>query len=111
MKIVFSILTVFLVSALSACGQGAFQNLDFESASVVFVDPPIGIDAASALPGWTAYNGTTQLTEIPYNNGGYVGLEQNNSFVLDGNFSVALGGGSISQTGLIPADARSLLYE
>ena len=45
------------VLAQPAFGQGAFQNLDFESASPPFVvlDPNLNIVVASnAIPGWIA---------------------------------------------------------
>src|SRR5436309_15640808 len=47
----------------------AFQNLDFESASVSNL--PAGqfefVSVADGLPGWTAYTGTNQLTEVGHN--------------------------------------------
>ncbi|HAO78405.1 MAG TPA: hypothetical protein DCQ92_05395 [Verrucomicrobia subdivision 3 bacterium] len=107
--------------------QGTFQNLDFESAQIIFNDPPYykSIATTNALPDWSAFSGTTQLTNIPYGAGGIFApvilYSQTNGGSLSGNYSVVLshGGsgsgapqaGSISQTGLVPADVLSLLFE
>ncbi len=45
-------------------GQGTFQNLDFEAAQFVLVDPFKGFDFAAALPGWSGYIGSTRQTTI-----------------------------------------------
>jgi hypothetical protein len=114
MKALSAIQTALLITAISAVGQGTFQNLDFESAQVI-PDPYYGrpdiIVASNALPAWQAFNGTNQLADVFYNSGFYVELVGGtNSMVIDGNFSVALNGGSISQTASVPADAESLLF-
>lgn len=49
-----------LLAASSSLAQGTFQNLDFESATIVPIpgsDPPL-VDFASAFPGWTGYAGS-----------------------------------------------------
>jgi hypothetical protein len=55
------------------------------------------------------------LVQIPYNAVLFapeVGLYGSNSVVISGSFSVSLsGGGSVSQAGLVPADARFLLFK
>ena len=58
-------LSALALLAMTARGQGTFQNLDFEAARV----PPhsAGVDVTNALPGWTAFSGTTQLSTIYYN--------------------------------------------
>jgi len=108
--------------------QGTFQNLDFESARIIFDDPPYykSIATTNALPDWSAFSGTNQLTNIPYGSGGLISpvmlRSQTNGGSLSGNYSVFLGFnsaspqpgntiGSISQTGRVPADALSLLFE
>jgi len=93
-----------------AFGQGTFQNFDFESATIVTAYPPNIILTSDALPEWTVFDGTNQLSIILYNGGSAVSL-WGAGYALDGNFSVGFStGGSISQTGLIPADARTLLF-
>jgi hypothetical protein len=118
MKTIWIFSTV--VIAGSALGQGAFQNLDFESAQVIPVSTnangSVNIATANALPGWSAFAGANQLSLIPYNSQAeaawpVVGLYGSNVTVIGGNFEVMLtSGGSISQTGLVPANAESLLF-
>jgi hypothetical protein len=111
-------LFVATAATVSVRGQD-FVNLDFESAQVVFVSTNGTyqyIATANALPGWSAFNDTNQLSTIPYNPDGsgvwHVALVGSNSTVLGGNFSAVFGAGaSISQTGLIPADTESLFFE
>jgi hypothetical protein len=115
MRLLFSIQTAILIFAIPAFGQGTFQNLNFEAAQPI-PDPNYGVPyiivSSNALPAWQAYNGTNQLIDIAYNlTGVTVGLVGSNSLVIDGDFSVLLGGGSISQTASVPPDAKSLLYE
>jgi hypothetical protein len=105
------------IIAASAPGQG-FVNLDFESAQLIPVSTngngSINIATANALPGWTAFSGTNQLSLIPYNTPDYVasppvGLLLGATTI--GNFAVLLEpGSSISQTGSVPANAISLLF-
>ena len=112
---------------LSAVGQGTFGNLGFDSARLIYVDPPNNhtIAATNALPYWAAYSGTDQLNAIPYGLGGVItpvrlySESTGGGGALSGNYSVVLnfGGsaapqpGSISQNGLVPSDAESLLFE
>lgn len=98
--------------------QGTFQNLDFEAARVIPLDKPYLIATTNALPGWTAFLGTDQQSSIHLNTGwAALGLNATNTAVIDGNFSVALvaspteGLASISQTGLVPPGAKSLLFK
>ncbi|HAO78406.1 MAG TPA: hypothetical protein DCQ92_05400 [Verrucomicrobia subdivision 3 bacterium] len=103
--------------------QGTFQNLDFESAQLVFIDSPTNhlIATTSALPGWSAFSGTNQLAHVRYGIGGIVPpvwlSSQTNTGAINGSFSVGIGEitglytGSISQTALVPADAQSLLFK
>jgi hypothetical protein len=111
------------------CAQ-AFQNLDFESATVSNL--PAGdsefVSVTDALPGWTAYIGTNQLTQVGHN---YITLGDANVGIwgpdygfglppLQGSYTAILQAGafqgdglgaSIAQTGLIPATAKSIQFE
>lgn len=103
-----------LLAVVSAQGQIAFQNLDFEAAHNL---PLAGGDVAisNAMPSWTAFAGSNVLATIPYNIAyivPQVGLYGSNTLEISGAFSVLLrGNGSISQTGLIPGDAESLIFK
>jgi hypothetical protein len=106
-------LFVISLTLRSAHGQG-FMNLDFESARLV-PGPNFGA-ATNLLPGWSAFEYTNQLSNIPYNQFSFIGLPADvlygtNSYVVNGNFSLLLGDGSISQTGLVPVGAVSLLFD
>ena len=116
MKKTVSAAVICIVGLLtSAYAQGTFQNLDFEAARLIPIDNdhPWFIATSNALPGWTATYGGSQLTEVPYAAGLVVGvnLEGPSLYAIDGSFSVGLSGGSISQTGLVPADAKSLRFK
>lgn len=115
---------LFMLSlALPNAGYAqGFVNLDFESADLSgFGAGPV--PSGDAIPGWTAYIGTTAQTEIIYNElslgaptvaiFGTGGMPP----PLDGVYSIDLFGGggpstgvSISQTGLVPADAASIRF-
>ena len=122
------------IATWSAHAQGTFQNLGFESATIVPVqgDPYQRIDFAAAFPGWTGRTGANQehlalhngefldssgiaLIEKSYNSGSYVSR---------GNYAVMLQAGfglwseplrpadaSLSQTGLVPVGSQSLLFD
>ena len=110
--------------------QGTFRNLDFESANL----PPIQfggpVSTLDAIPGWRAFLGTTQVTQVLHNNltlgnasidilGPYSSFGR----IIEGQYTVVLQpgfdpsgsgqnvGASISQTGLVPANARSLQFK
>lgn len=135
-----SILTIY--SALySAKAQGSFQNLNFESATGLGSpqEPyPNLVPAGSALPGWTAYLGTVQVTQVGYNAPAnstasitLIGPTWNSSDtslfrigIIDGDYSVDLQTGanplggepglisaSIEQNGTVPGNAESLQFE
>jgi PEP-CTERM motif len=107
-----------------------FQDLDFEDA-VIVPDPssifyPNAVYASDALPGWTVTGGFMAGVQgdIGYNEvslgAPYVGVSGINGSppALDGAYSLNLYGGSvdvptgvsISQTGLVPADAESISF-
>jgi hypothetical protein len=102
---------------ISAQGQ-SFQNLNFESAQNLPGNPGNGeaVPVANALLGWTAYDGSLALSEVYYVSN-ILGYQSNpelegGSLALSGNFSVGLyNNSSISQTGMIPANAESLQFE
>jgi hypothetical protein len=65
------VLMAMLLATLNmqALGQGTFQNLDFESATLVPIpgDPYGRVEFAPAFPGWTGYIGTNVQTVADYN--------------------------------------------
>jgi hypothetical protein len=120
-----------LTSAQPGHPQGTFANLDFESTSLSG-PPQLNVPADTALPGWSAFIytpsfGTTVLSTVWYDEvslgGAAISLMDANIALgltpLQGTYSVLLtGGGSIprysagiSQTGLVPVGARTLLID
>jgi hypothetical protein len=114
----------------ASAAAGAFTNLDFERVHrpITFIDGPIGhqVAAAAAFPGWTVQLGGLDVELCLYNNvtlgSGSVDLfgslppATGIGKVLEGNFSAGLQAGikgtaTLSQTGLIPSDAKSLLFD
>ncbi len=123
---------IVLLGTTSSLAQSTFQNLDFESAIVPdvpsdqFIYP---ISLTNAVPGWTGYYGTNQGQFGSYNglfnSARAVGLIDGHTsyysnLVSEGYFTAVLQTGNVSpsgygsagigQTGLIPLDARSLLF-
>lgn len=129
---------VFLV--LSLAHAQSFVNLNFESANV----PASGLEPygtfvpiTSALPGWTAYLGPQQITQVGYNSPtlgtatvSLIGPTWNSSDtstylagIIDGNYSVDLQTGvgppsytggenvSIAQNGTVSSTAQSIQFE
>src|ERR1051326_6528605 len=127
--------TLLLVLAVtSALGQGSFQNLDFESAAIDQGSGPAFVAVSDALPGWAAYDGTNQVTQVRFNDAcigstcadlvGTNGVAVFGYIPIEGGFSLLLQGGqsgsggnlyqtdaSIRQTGLVPASAQSVLFK
>jgi hypothetical protein len=109
-----------LIMSVSLRGQG-FVNLDFQSAQIIFADPPYNhvIATTNALPYWSAFDGTgtNSLSFISYRSSAFVSPVTLNSYSytnggsLSINYSVLLDLGSISQTALVPADAQSLFFK
>ncbi len=122
--------TLFLLlAASSALAQGAFQNLDFESANLPFIPPgQYGSDVApsNAFPGWTV--DTAQVLQNNFTLGvpsvdifgpcGTIGTSE--APVIDEFYSALLVSGylpdtpspirssSLSQIGQVPATAHSI---
>ena len=119
-----------LLSAAGALAQGTFQNLGFEAANL----PPIPagqyggfVSSLDGIPGWTGFLGTNQVTQVLHNavtlgNASIDILGPYWSFggIIEGQYTVVIQPGldpfgsgqwvsaSISQVGLVPADARSI---
>jgi hypothetical protein len=123
-------LALLLGVALPVQGQSTFQNLGFESASLIPIpaDPYGRVQFAPAFIGWTGYVGSVQQSAALYNNefldtSGISIIDHGWSApfgapggVIQGNYTALLqagvGGNSImSQTGQVPADAQSLQFE
>jgi hypothetical protein len=138
--ITVAVYALYCATQLAVTAQGTFQNFDFESANVPPSGPePYGtfVPIGSALPGWTAYLGAGQLTQVGYNSPtlGTATISLMgptwNSFdpalpgigIIDGNYSVVLQSGavpnsqglgenaSIGQNGTVPSSAESLQFE
>jgi hypothetical protein len=127
-------------ACLSAEAQ-SFVNLNFESATVTATGvQPYGtfVPVGSALPGWTAYIGTSEVTEVGYNspanstasitvlgpNWTSADTSEFGVGIIDGNYSVDLQTGanpiyptpeqvgvSIEQNGMVPSMAQSIQFE
>lgn len=117
------------VYAQQGQAQGAFQNLGFESATVVRIpDDPFGrIYLAQAFPGWRGYIGGVPETAAGYN-GTFLCCStislfggDNPALAIAGTYSTALKAAlgddgqpadtAIAQTGLVPVGAQSLLFK
>ncbi|SRR6266496_5903569 len=132
MKTIKGILLAFsCIHAIhSVKAQGNFQNLDFEAASLTAI--PAGqfggaVSSTAAIPGWIAFIGSNQATEILHNNytlgnasidilGPNWGVGDG---IIEGRYTVVLQpgfvpfsseivGASISQIGFVPAGALSI---
>jgi hypothetical protein len=120
-------LSVVLLATLSAQAQGTFQNLDFQDANLSPI--PAGgfggfVPITSALPGWTGYLGSTEVTQVLQDNytlgvasidilgPSWAALIDLYTVVLQPGFGNAENvSASISQTGLVPSDALSLQFK
>jgi hypothetical protein len=130
----FDIAALIFICALSVRSQGTFQNLNFEAANLAPI--PAGqfggyVPITSALPGWTGYLGSTQVTQVLQNNltlGAasidILGPNWSYGVIIEGQYTVVLQPGtatlsgcgglvsaSISQMGFVPADALSLQFK
>ena len=130
----FATLFLGLVSIGSLYGQ-TFQDLDFESATVSNL--PLnqlgganGASVTNAFPGWSAYIGTNQLTQVGHNvitlgaaSVSLLGPQYAPPYTpLQGNYAATLQAGNvigdpflhpatIAQTGLIPDGAKFMRFQ
>jgi len=122
---------VVMYGVASAEAQGTFQNLGFESASLVPIpgDPDDRVQFGNAFPGWVGYVGDVPQTAALYNR---IYLDTSGisivdhsfglfSGVIEGNFTALLIAGvtgvfatpadtTLSQTSLVPVSAESLRF-
>ncbi|HEX3799744.1 MAG TPA: hypothetical protein VH413_13695 [Verrucomicrobiae bacterium] len=124
---IIAVLSISVIARGNA--QGSFQNLNFASAAIPQGTPNGSfVPVVEALPGWSAYFGSSQQNSLLYNNlsTGSVEvalLDQNSPVggVIPGNqYTVVLQAGlngvngastaSIAQTGLIPSGSRSIIF-
>jgi hypothetical protein len=110
--------------ASNAWSQRAFQNLNFEAASIpTNTQQGATVPQSSAMPGWTTSTGSV-VYDGASTGGATVSITDANislySFVpLQGQYSAMLFAGpdgpagdcSISQTGLVPISAQSILMD
>lgn len=123
-------LLVYLGYTTVLCAQ-AFQNLYFESATLVPLAGSYGYSFNLALPGWSGFSGTDQLNAALYDNAALdstvIGIIDTNvpyvsGLVIQGNYTAFLEAGlqlgssttsadaSLSQTGLVPLGTKSLSF-
>lgn len=117
-----------ILVVLSAHAQGAFQNLNFESANLSNPSGPLlnEVPITNALPGWGGTIGGVPVTQVWANSesGGEAIISvfgpnwNGEPGIIDGNYSVYLqafnagqGNVSIWQNGTIPANARSVEFD
>jgi len=121
--------TVLLAAACCpACGQGTFQNLNFEQANVPDVPAhQFGSDvsASDGVPGWVVYTYGGPASSMFHNNistgaaeVAIYGPQWFSDQILEGRYTVSLqpatagppGTAAIGQTGQFPVDAESLTF-
>ena len=118
-----------VLTAGHAIGQGTFANLDFEAANVSGYPPNSGgVPVGAALPGWSAFFGSNPTTVVSYDGisigGAVISIVDSNVSIhsfgpIKGSYSAYLFGGgdlilssaTISQTGMVPDGAQSLLMD
>jgi hypothetical protein len=114
-----------LLAAMSVQVLGDFQNMDFENPIEPLVPAADStISTTDGVPGWTVYLGSDPDTRMPYNTSSIgapsVALRGPGSqYVLQGNYTVLLQGewhdqlipASIAQTGQIPTDSLSVVFD
>jgi hypothetical protein len=122
----------FLCAELSARSQGNFQNLGFESATLVPSGTQI-VNFDQAFPGWTGSIGGVQQSSAWYDNlplssaifsiidTNYPNIPGEPGGVIQGNFTAVVISGisgvlqpsdaTLAQTGLVPAGTESLLFK
>lgn len=114
-------LTLGFMQSIDLRGQGTFRNLDFEQSQIPQTQPPGQVAASLALPFWTVYYGSAQQSQVAWNEfsvgSPQVSLYGPGSIMapMDGGYSVSIfgsvTGASISQVGLVPSNARSVVFK
>ena len=125
-----------LMSAFGVVGQGTFQNLDFESATVSG-EPGTFVSFSQAFPEWTGYVAGVQTSGAVYDQvamsvAGFSIIDSayqvssapayaSNGGLIEGDYTAVLMSGvagvlqpsaaTLAQTGLVPADAESLQFK
>ena len=122
--IIVAVLAVGL-SAPAASGQGTFQNLDFELATVGSDPTARAVSFTSGFPGWTGYYdnaamaGTALYNTVFIGSSGFSHLDANGTPpIIISHYTAVLQAGnpslqpdvSLAQTGLIPAGTMSLRF-
>ena len=128
-----SVATLLFYPRIFAYSQSTFQNLNFESVSLISIPGDFygRVQFAPAFPGWTGFVGGVQQTAAQHNSAfldssGISIIDRGSSFplsaaVIQGNFTAVLIAGfalgtfqpantTLAQSGLIQADAQSLLF-
>ncbi len=128
---------LLILSALlvrGAGGQGAFQNLDFESVQISTPDQDGFFPFGAVFPGWTGYLGTNQTAQAFYNGfslgGALISLispygpnPAENKYAINSSYTAVLSAGevitlpsvvlvpaAIAQSSLVPVNAQSLRF-
>jgi hypothetical protein len=127
----FSLWSLLALGASTLCGQSNFQDLNFESVTVVPVPDPYGrVSLSAAMPGWLGFSGTTPLDRVNYNSQfldstgiailnantfwggpiqGYTALLQAGADLCCADLNIRADVG-LAQTGTIPADSHSIQF-
>src|SRR6266487_4335240 len=128
-KIVLSAVVLSCLTVGDSGAQGTFQNLNFESASLVPIpgDPYGRVQFGSAFTSWTGFVGGIQESSALYNN---LFLDSSGISIIDssfpypatqGNYAAVLQAGNrlfttdpadtaLAQTGLVPLGTESLQF-
>ncbi len=123
--------SLFALGASALWGQSTFQDLDFESVTVVPVpDPYHRVSMSAAMPGWLGYSGATLLDRVNYNSQfldstgisilntntywggpiqGYTVLLQAGADLCCGNLDIRADV-ALAQTGTVPVGMQSLQF-
>lgn len=122
------VLMVALVAALSwqASSQGTFQNLDFESATLVPIpgDPFGRVQFGPGFPGWTGYIGDEPQTIVDHNSRlisqpgiAIMGPDFPSANLFQGHYFAelyttpgVLVSPALAQTGTVPTTAQSIRF-
>ena len=118
-----------ILTAASSPAQGTFQNLGFEFANPSGYPPgSSGVPINAAFPGWSGFYGSVQTSRVWYDGisigGAMISIVDSHVSIpsfgpIKGSYSAYLFGGgdlvltssTISQTGVVPDGAQSLLMD